>query len=628
MPQEGFKRKLTAMLSADVTGYSRLMRDDEEATVRDLTAHRVLITKIIQQHNGRVVDSPGDNILAEFVSVVDAVNGAIKIQQEIKKSNTYTSEDRRMEFRIGINLGDVIEDEDRIYGDGVNIAARVEGLAETGGIAISGIVYDQIKNKLSLGYRYLGEQDVKNIPEPVRVYRLLTDPESAGKIIGHEHPKSRKWLYGAASTILILSIIFIGLYLKYYYLPAPAEIDPENRMTFDLSPGPSIAVLPFVNISADSEQDFFGDGITENITSALANVRLLFVIARNSAFSYKGRSVTAQQIGNELGVQYLIEGSFQKSESRIRITVQLIETISGNHIWSEIYDREMEDIFKLQDEITIEILKAVGISLSDGQQIRKMYEGITDLQVFIKLLKAWKYYHRFNKEGNYLARKEIMEIIEIDDKISFVYTFLGFIYLEDISYGACDSPIICFGQATEAARKAIALDENNHKAHQLIGYIFLMRKEYEKAIDELKRSIMLNPNCADCYMTLGHTYSMYDLPPDGIDYIKKAFLLNPMPPSWYYSNLGYAYLLIKKYQNALEVFKKGVAIEPNDLFSQLGLATTYVVLGREKDAKSAGLEVLKIDPTFSIKRFTKTVPLKSSAELNRFAEALRIAGLE
>ena len=628
MPQEGFKRKLTAILSADDVGYSRLMREDEAATVRDISAHRALITKIIKQHHGRVIDSPGDNILSEFASVVDAVNGAIKIQEEIKRSNIDTPEDRRMEFRIGINLGDVIEEEERIYGDGVNIAARVEGLAAGGGIAISGTVYEHIKDKLSLGYRFLGEQDVKNIPEPIRVYRLLTEPESADKIIGDKQPKSKKWLYGAASTILILSIIFIGLYFKYYYLPAPAEIDPENRMTFDLSPGPSIAVLPFTNMSGDSEQDFFCDGITENITSALANVRQLFVIARNSAFSYKGKSITAQQIGVELGVQYLIEGSIQKSENRIRITVQLIETISGNHIWSDIYDRKMEDIFKLQDEITIEILKAVGISLSDGQQIWKMYEGITDLQVYIKFLKAWKHYHRFNKEGNDLARKEIMEIIEIDDKISFVYTFLGFIYLEDISYGACDSPIICFGQATESARKALALDENNHKAHQLIGYIFLMRKEYEKAIDELKRSIMLNPNCADCYMTLGYTYCMYDLPPDGIDYIKKAFLLTPMPPSYYYSNLGYAYLLTKENQNALEAFEKGVTIEPNDLFSQLGLAAAYAVLGREKEAKSTGSEILNIDPTFSIKRFIKVVPLKNSAELNRFADALRIAGLK
>jgi adenylate cyclase len=236
MPQEGFKRKLAAILSADVIGYSRLMRDDEEATVRDLSAHRVLITGIIQQHNGRVVDSPGDNILVEFASVVDAVNGAIKIQDEIKKSNTGISQDRRMEFRIGINLGDVIEEEELIYGDGVNIAARVEGLAAGGGIAISGTVYEHIKDKLSLGYHFLGEQDVKNIPEPVRVYRLLTKPEDAGKLIGERKKRSKlKWVLASVTAlVVIVTVVLGGLYWKYLYLPAPTDIDPENKMAFDL----------------------------------------------------------------------------------------------------------------------------------------------------------------------------------------------------------------------------------------------------------------------------------------------------------------------------------------------------------------------------------------------------------
>ena len=535
-----------------------------------------------------------------------------------------------MEFRIGINLGDVIEDEERIYGDGVNIASRVEGLAATGGISISGTVYEHIKDKLSLGYHYLGKQDVKNIPEPIRVYRLLTEPEDAGKLIGEKKKRSKlKWVLATVTAlVVIIAVVLGGLYWKYYYLPAPVEIDPEGKMTLDLSHGPSIAVLPFVNMSGDPEQDFFCDGITENITSALAHVRQLFVIARNSTFSYKDKSVNVQQIGHELGVQYLIEGSIQKSENRIRITVQLVETASGNHIWSEIYDRNMEDIFKLQDEITIEILKAIGVTLSDGQQIRKMYEGINDLQILIRFLKAWKYFHRFNREGNDLARKEIMEIMELDDKISFIYTFLGFIYLHDIYYGACNSSIICFGQATEAARKALSLDENNHKAHQLTGYIFLMRKEYEKAIDEIKRSIDLNPNCADCFLVLGETYWSYDRPHESIDYIKKAFLLNPKPPSNYYSQLGVAYLLTKENENAMEAFKKGIAIEPNDFFSHLGLATAYATLGREKQAKTEGLEVLKIDPTFSIKRLAKIIPLKNSAEIIRLAEALRIAGLK
>ena len=249
MAEEGFKRKLTAILSADVIGYSRLMRDNEEATVRDLATHRVLISDIIQQHHGRVVDSPGDNILAEFASVVDAVNSAIKIQEEIKRTNADTPQDRRMEFRIGINLGDVIEEKERIYGDGVNIAARVEGLAAGGGIAISGTVYEHIKEKLSLGYHYLGEQEVKNISEPVRVYRLLTEPADVGKMIGEKKPKSKKLIWAASSALAII-IIVIGVFAiwNYYFRPSFEPASVEN-MAYPLPDKPSIAVLPFDNMS-------------------------------------------------------------------------------------------------------------------------------------------------------------------------------------------------------------------------------------------------------------------------------------------------------------------------------------------------------------------------------------------
>ncbi|MFN2304331.1 MAG: adenylate/guanylate cyclase domain-containing protein, partial [Anaerolineales bacterium] len=362
MAQKGFKRKLAAILSADVVGYSRLMRADEEATVRDISAHRVLIADIIQQHHGRVVDSPGDNILAEFASVVDAVNGAIKIQEEIKKSDTGIPEDRRMEFRIGINLGDVIEEEERIYGDGVNIAARVEGLADGGGIAISGTVYEHIKEKLSLGYHYLGEQNVKNISEPVRVYRLLTEPADAGKMIGEKKPQSKKLRWAASGAIAII-ILVVGVFIVwniYFRLPF-IEIVSPGKIDIDLPVGPSIAVLPFVNMSGQSNQEYFSDGLTENIITGLSACPKLFVIARNSAFAYKGKQLKVQQIADELGAQYVVEGSVQKSGNRVRISAQLIDGTTGHHIWAEKYDREMKDIFALQDEITLQIMGALEV---------------------------------------------------------------------------------------------------------------------------------------------------------------------------------------------------------------------------------------------------------------------------
>jgi TolB-like protein/class 3 adenylate cyclase len=330
--QKGFKRKLTAILSADVIGYSRLMRDDEEATVRNLAAHRVLITEIIQKQNGRVIDSPGDNILAEFASVVDAVNGAIKIQAEIKKGNTGVPQNRLMEFRIGINLGDVIEEEERIYGDGVNIAARVEGLAAGGGIAISGTVYEHIKEKLSLGYHYLGEQEVKNISEPVRVYRLLTDPSDTGKMIGEEKRKSKKlrWATSGAFATIIIAIGAFAIW-NYYFRPSlePASVE---KMAFPLPDKPSIAVLPFDNMSEDPKQEYFSDGLSDQIISSLSKMPNLFVIARNSTFTYKGKPVKIQKVAEDLGVKYVLEGSVQKTTDRIRITAQLIDATTGHHV--------------------------------------------------------------------------------------------------------------------------------------------------------------------------------------------------------------------------------------------------------------------------------------------------------
>ncbi len=307
MTEERAKRKLSAILSADVKGYSRLMGEDEFGTVRTLEAYREMIVEVIRNYSGRVVDSPGDNVLAEFSSVVDAVECAVEIQKELKVTNSELPQNRRMEFRIGINLGDVIEEGERIYGDGVNITARIEGLAEAGGICISRSVYDQVKNKIALGYEYLGEHDVKNISEPVPVYRILIEPD--------------------------VSVL-------------------KTSKRYKLSNKPSIAVLPFDNISGDPEQEYFSDGITEEIITALSKVPKMFVIARNSTFTYKGKPVKVQQVSKELGVKYVLEGSVRKAGNRVRITAQLVDAITGHHLWAERYDRDLEDIFALQDEIT------------------------------------------------------------------------------------------------------------------------------------------------------------------------------------------------------------------------------------------------------------------------------------
>ena len=434
---EKVKRKLTAILSADVKGYSLLMADDEVHTIQTLKTYRSLMSDLIQQHSGRVVDNPGDNLLAEFSSAVDAVGCAVKIQNRLKKENDRIEEEKRLQYRIGVNIGDVVQDGDRIYGSGVNVAARIEGLAEPSGICISRNVYDQIKDKLNIGYEYLGDHEVKNIKDPVRVYKVLMGPEDAGKQIG-ERKKTSKLKLGfviVAVFLVIIACVLGGLYWKYFYLPAPSDIDTESKVTFNLPQGPSIAVLPFDNMSKDPDQEYFCDGITENIIAVLSHIPKLMVIARNSTFAYKDKSINVQQIGRELNAQYVIEGSIQKSLDLIRITVQLIDTKSGHHMWSERYDRNFNNIFGLQDEIAIEIAKAMQIQITEGEISKTRFYGISDLQTYIKLIKANEYFLGRTKESNILARKATEELLTMNVD---AHALLGFIYLQGIQLGTCD----------------------------------------------------------------------------------------------------------------------------------------------------------------------------------------------
>jgi adenylate cyclase len=353
MTQEGFKRKLTAILSADVEGYSRLMSEDEEATVRTLTTYREVMTTLIQQHNGKVLDSPGDNLLAEFASVVDAVQCAVAVQKEINARNTELAENRRMQFRIGINLGDVIQEEDRIYGGGVNIAARLEGLAEPGGICISKTAFDHIESKLPYGYEYLGDQNVKNIPKPVGAYRVIMEPRVT--IAGEPEKEKRSPMKRMPIIIGIAGVVVLAVAVgvwQFYARHPRVKPAPEDKMAYPLPDKPSIAVLPFVNLSGDPEQEYFADAISENITTELSRFEHLFVIARQSAFVYKESKKTTKQISQELGVRYLLEGSVQRFDNQVRINTQLIDAISGEHVWTEKFDRNISNIFAIQDEIS------------------------------------------------------------------------------------------------------------------------------------------------------------------------------------------------------------------------------------------------------------------------------------
>jgi adenylate cyclase len=626
---EAVKRKLSAILSADVKEYSRLMSQDERGTIRTLNAYKEAMSVLIQEYKGRVVDSPGDNLLAEFGSVVDAVNCAVEVQRELAERNAALPPARQMEFRIGINLGDVVEEKGRIYGDGVNIAARVEGLAEGGGICISGTVYDQVKNKLGLEYEYLGEQTVKNIPEPVRIYRVLSFPGAAAhRVVQAKSAVARKWLVVCAIiTVLILAAAAGLIWNVYFRLPAVGIIS-ERKMAFTLPEGPSVAVLPFVNMSGDPEQEYFSDGLTENIITALSVDTRLFVIARNSTFTYKGKSVKVQEVAHELGAEYVVEGSVQKAKDRVRITVQLINANTGHHIWADKYDRDLKDIFAVQDEITMKIITALGVKLAEGEQARFRAGRSDNLEVYMKGMKALGYFRRMNAEDNILARHELEEAIALAPESAPAYALLAMTYLMDVYYGSSESPLISFAQASKFLKKAIALDNENSDAHLVLANLYLIRREHGKAIAAAERAIALNRNGADAYANLGYILSLSGRSDEAIEFFEKAIRLNPIPPSHYLHQLGIAYRNLGRYDEAMEAYKKALQRSPTNLFAHLGLAATYISLGRAEEAHNEAAEIARMDPKFSLEQFEKTMPFKNKADNELFIENLRKAGLK
>jgi len=622
------KRKLTAIFSADVKGYSRLMREDELATVETLKKYREVMASLIHQYRGRVVDALGDNVLAQFSSVVDAVECAVKIQEKLRAKNADLPENRRMEFRIGINLGDVIEEGDRIYGDGVNIAARLEALADPGSICISKTAFDQIETKLPLGYEYLGEQMVKNIAKPVEAYRVLTEPEAAGKVVEGKRPRPGQWRWTALAIAAVLVVGAAVTIWRFYFRPPPMEPASLEKMAFPLPDKPSIAVLPFVNMSGDPKQEYFSDGITEEIITAISKVPRLFVIARNSTFTYKGKPVKVQKIAEELGVRYVLEGSVRKAGDRVRIAAQLIDAVTGHHLWAERYERNMKDIFALQDEITLKILMALQVKLTEGEQRVLLVKGTDNLNAYLKLLQSSEHSARFTKEDNVLARQLAKEAIALDPGYAMAYLRLSATHIMDSMYGSSESPRESLRLAEELVKKALALDANLAEAHAFLGRIYLTKRQHEKAIAEGERAVAMAPNSDFIHAALAFTLRHAGRPEEAIALFRKAIRLNPIPPVWYVWGLGFSHFMLGQYEEAIAELRKALHRAPDSQFSHIGLAAIYSELGREEDARAAAAEILRIDPTFSLEQWAKTHMYKNQADIDRVVEALHKAGLK
>jgi adenylate cyclase len=595
MTGQEVKRKLTAIFSADVKGYSRLMGEDEEWTVHTLNTYKDMMRGLIQQHRGQVVDASGDNVLAEFASVVDAVQCSVEIQQVLRAKNAMLPESRRMEFRIGINLGDVIEEGDSIYGDGVNIAARLEGLAEAGGICISESAYQQIENKLPLRYEYLGEHQVKNIAKPVRAYRAQIEPEAVAR--------------------------------------KPLEVASKEKMAFPLPDKPSIAVLPFVNMSGNPEQEYFCDGITDQIITSLSMIPKLFVIARNSSFVYKGKAVKVQKVAEELGVRYVLEGSVQRSEGRVRILVQLIDAIKGIHLWSERYDRDLKDLFVLQDEIARQIMTALQVKLTEGEYASGIAESTSNLKALECYWRAAEHFQRFAEEDNAAARQWAQKAVELDPKFAGGWAQMGWTYLWDVNFGWSKSPVQSMERALECAQKAIGLSDSCAKAHSLMGYINLLNRKFDKAIENGEKAVRINPNdpiMLSILAAIMHFNGKFD---QSIALVKNAMRLCPYYPAIFLIQLSMSYFLAGRHEEALAASELMLARAHKGEFSpfmaHMSLAEAYIGLGQDQKARAHGEEMLKINPNYSLADQRKSMYYyREPAHADRHIDALRKAGLK
>jgi adenylate cyclase len=636
MAETGFKRKLIAILSADVKQYSRLMRDDEDTTIRTLTAYRRAIFKLVQQYRGRVVDSPGDNILSEFGSIVDAVNCAVEVQREIAERNAEVPQNRLMEFRIGVNLGDVVEEEDRIYGDGVNIAARVEGLAEGGGICISGTVYDSIEGKLGLEFEFIGEHEVKNIDKPIRVYRVLSLPGAAAhRVIRAKAATAKRWKR-VIVAIVVFSVVSaaVGTIWHFYFRPSvePASV---AKMAYPLPDKPSIAVLPFTNMSDDPKQEYFADGMTEDLITDLSQMSNLFVIARNSTFVYKAKPVKIRQVAEELGVRYVLEGSVRKAGGQVRINAQLIDATTGRHLWAERYDGKLEHIFALQDKITQKIVAALALKLTAGEQEYVVRDQTKNIAAYDAFLEGWEHYRRFTPDDFAKACSYFEKALDLDPNYWRAYAALAQTYWRGLELGWRWQMGLGVGwsEGRILARNYLekAMTHPTSLAHQVASAINLFRRQYDEAVYEANQAIALDPNDYRAHWIMAWTLIYVGRSEDAIEFARAAMRLNPHYAGPNLFLLALAHFAMGQLEEAVNMFERALSHNPELRGLSAPLAAAYAHLGRDNEARVA---LVNYEDEWSwfgyppdLLRVMQFFPFKDPEVADRLADGLLKAGL-
>ena len=580
MAEARVERRLAAIFAGDIAGYSRLMGADEEGTLSRLNAHRrEFLEPKIADHRGRIVKRTGDGILIEFASAVDAARCAVEIQQGMIERNASVPQNKRIEFRIGIHVGDVIIEDGDIFGDGVNIAARLEGIAQPGGICISDDAYRQVRGKLDANFQDAGEQELKNIARPVRVYQLQPS--------------------GGASEA-----------------PRLALLDK-----------PSIAVLPFQNMSGDPGQEDFADGMVEDIITSLSKVHRLFVIARNSTFTYKNRPVDIRQVARELGVRYVLEGSVRRAGDRLRVAAELIEAVSGTHVWAERYDRPVRDVFDVQDEITKEIVLALSIELTDGERARVFGRSTRSLEAWLAAMRGFEHWAEGSPKGIREARVHFERAASIDPKYTIAWAFIGWTHFTEVRFGFSSDPRASLAKAAELAEKCIAMSPDDPQAHGIRAGVWVIQGRFDDAVRECEIAIAGAPSDAYLWCVFGRVLICAGDAARGERALREAMQLNPFHPSYYRGILGNALEELGRNAEAIEILTESVRRDPDYFSGHLRLASLYGLGDQIELAKAELAAALRINPKFTMAMAETFYASSNKASSERFKLGLRKAGL-
>jgi len=578
------ERRLAAVLAADMAGYSRLMEADEQGTLARLRTHRIeLIDPAIAKNHGRIIKTTGDGMLVEFQSVADAVRCAVEVQERMRRRNSDVPEERRIQFRIGINLGDIIFDQDDIYGDGVNIAARLEQLAEIGGVCVTGPVYDQVAGRLEVTFDDLGEKSLKNISRPVRVYRAVIESPEQKATHGESQPAQKRAVVK-----------------------------------------PTVAVLPFANMSGDPEQEFFVDGLTEDILTELSRRRELFVISRTSTFVYKGQAVNLREVAKKLGAQYLVEGSVRKAGDRLRVTVQLIDTASDAHIWAERYDRKLDDIFAIQDEVTAAIVATLPGRLEAAQHDQLARKKPSSMAAYECVLAAKVLHHRSTRADNVEALKLIDRALELDPDYAHAHAWRGCILGQAWGFGWCADKDAIFAEIAVELEKALSLDENDADVHRILAAVNIARNDLIRARYHQERALALNPNYDLVVVQMGELLTWLGRPEEGIEWVQKAMQLNPHHPARFWSHLGKAHFAARQYGRSIESF---MHLSAMDVQQHAFVAACYGWLGDRTAAAAHVARLRELESGFDLEKFLKTMHYANESDRQHFREGLTKAGI-